>query len=1288
MISARSLNLLVASIAHSSVDHYAKYKGEKTPSLFDDDDKPSWIADGKRTNSSEWDESKHPRVEKGSNNGNGGQFTSLHQPSFAGMTLADTVGKVGAKPDYDKKLDALKERRDPDGIESNEKLPLFDQAKSSSPEKPYTPIKTIPLRERKSYAESLANGGMSETDLADHLIKRGVASVDAKKLASDVSKPAKPESGIVLPPKTVPNDQAKPGEQLGLFGEATKEPKPVAKPKVDDPTKAKQGGLFDTHGNPDQMDLFGDGVMDKSLVYKPESKPIAIANKQELTKALTDAIADFGEKIGGARKDKAMPLGPRPKKEKIVDDRPAWQKKYHVAEDANRSGEYFVVNNVTQQPFGPDDVGRSTSSFSSMLAKQLGKKGMKLSSFKNFSSKEDAEKAVAQIEVSRNHGVTLVRGKDGKPDSYAIFRRVTDKKTPIVKGGFSTYHEAEKFMMEKDPVSIIEHQFPDWEDHSYLDSVKRVGKEHRPGGKDVKPKDFQEAFNFRGGEFGKWQMNQDGQTSLNHAYDGLHDLADIIGLPPRAMSLNGKLAIGFGSRGTGGKHSAKAHYEPDKEVINLTKMKGAGSLAHEWFHALDHYMAQQVHGLDRKGKKTESLLSEHLPYGNEHKGRQEVVDAWRDLVNTMNSKTVDEKIQGDDKQLSKAKKTVSEVVDQLDEMLESNKRYNKRHKGLNEEQRKEWDAAKEKVKNLEVGPKTSIAALTDPDSKVWNSPSTFAPLQKLNELYKKATGRSFHTGDRNHGERIYWSIWRAQQEVDKIAKASEGETATRKRSTQFLDDSHALDKFRIGQYYAKDIEMAARAFQGYVYDKTEGVGKPSQYLNGKAHNKHYAGLITEDGDPFRPFPEGSEREALNAAFDKLFKTIKTQDREDEKGKHVELYSWVNSDDLAYDESDCELANDLYSALAGFVSVDCYDWNSRLHPRDNIGRFTQVREIADHPVLQRHHSLHIGNQDVGTRLQLSDYSKQYKNLIARASRISDSQDEETIWKNVDKKALQDLLARTNADDRKRKANGQTGLDSLFNANQVIPSTIAKRLSGGARFFDPEKLRGKWNEPAPPPQEPQQTAPSQPIQPEQPRETTHDGLSTRKRNEVNKAISDLVSDNPNVIEEFRPILINAWKQKVQEANDHNQAIRQITGTKTPQAMSALIRGARNKTLDPSEKRNFDIMVHSAETGPFGHLLRDRGEDGLLDFLSEGVKQQPDILDDDVAQLAVSMAGPSFFHGFDAGHAPSEWDAVPFSSNLVREFYKAMVSDIDWERYSIRNDHRTIQKLDRIGKSLEAN
>lgn len=82
---------------------------------------------------------------------------------------------------------------------------------------------------------------------------------------------------------------------------------------------------------------------------------------------------------------------------------------------------------------------------------------------------------------------------------------------------------------------------------------------------------------------------EDRRKALNECYDALMDLADVCGVSPKALSLDGKLGMAFGSRGSG---NANAHYEPGKVVINMTKTKGAGSLAHEWFHALDNYFAK------------------------------------------------------------------------------------------------------------------------------------------------------------------------------------------------------------------------------------------------------------------------------------------------------------------------------------------------------------------------------------------------------------------------------------------------------------------------------------------------------------------------------------------------------------------------------------------------------------------------------------------------------------------------------------------------------------------------
>ncbi len=122
---------------------------------------------------------------------------------------------------------------------------------------------------------------------------------------------------------------------------------------------------------------------------------------------------------------------------------------------------------------------------------------------------------------------------------------------------------------------------------------ERSGIDYR-NGKNVTSEEFGETFGFRGVEFGNWvsqgKGQKDRQGMLNAAYDALLDLAAVVGVPPKAISLNGSLGIAFGSRGKG-KYSA--HYETNNIVINLTKTKGAGSLAHEWFHALDNYFSRR-----------------------------------------------------------------------------------------------------------------------------------------------------------------------------------------------------------------------------------------------------------------------------------------------------------------------------------------------------------------------------------------------------------------------------------------------------------------------------------------------------------------------------------------------------------------------------------------------------------------------------------------------------------------------------------------------------------------------
>ena len=141
------------------------------------------------------------------------------------------------------------------------------------------------------------------------------------------------------------------------------------------------------------------------------------------------------------------------------------------------------------------------------------------------------------------------------------------------------------------------------------DNNPRIGIDHR-NGKNVTPDKFDSTFGFRGVQFGNWVEGGKRQDDLNNAFDGLMDLANLLNVPTKALSLNGELGLAFGARGRGGINAAMAHFEPGQIVINLTKKQGAGSLAHEWFHSLDNYFAR-MDKLDSGDKKSGEYMSEH-----------------------------------------------------------------------------------------------------------------------------------------------------------------------------------------------------------------------------------------------------------------------------------------------------------------------------------------------------------------------------------------------------------------------------------------------------------------------------------------------------------------------------------------------------------------------------------------------------------------------------------------------------------------------------------------------------
>lgn len=103
--------------------------------------------------------------------------------------------------------------------------------------------------------------------------------------------------------------------------------------------------------------------------------------------------------------------------------------------------------------------------------------------------------------------------------------------------------------------------------------------------------DVRRRFDFRSIEVGRWVTEAEKQRTGGLFYDALCDLMAILGGPEILISLRGSLALQYG---TGGQRGVAAHYVPASRTFALAKNAGPGSIAHEWFHAFDHYVASKA----------------------------------------------------------------------------------------------------------------------------------------------------------------------------------------------------------------------------------------------------------------------------------------------------------------------------------------------------------------------------------------------------------------------------------------------------------------------------------------------------------------------------------------------------------------------------------------------------------------------------------------------------------------------------------------------------------------------
>lgn len=381
-----------------------------------------------------------------------------------------------------------------------------------------------------------------------------------------------------------------------------------------------------------------------------------------------------------------------------------------------------------------------------------------------------------------------------------------------------------------------------------LAQASRTGPDWRQG-KDVTAQEIVDRFGFRGVNLGEYvKAKQDvAQVHLNHVFDAFSDLADLLGVPPRAMSLNGTLGVAIGAQGSG---KALAHFVPGVNEINITRDSGAGALAHEFGHALDHYFATQ-HGRATSMAKR-PYLSAVVSGLRENGGvRPEVIEAMKLVMKTINSRPM----------------TEAEARKYMEDQRARNERYLDR-----------W------VKEFSANRGADPAALAATAAKLKRGDvgeANGSDVETNIAEFIRAAGLKPGNSTTANAVMIAYRLRDLADEAGFLANHIP------QVDTNYSKVSGAMDSKKTGEgYWGTPWEKFARAFETFVMDALKERQRQSLYLSGLVDSSSWREWSESTGKAI-PYPEGDERLAMQQAFQTLADTIQT--REDDAG-NVAMFS--------------------------------------------------------------------------------------------------------------------------------------------------------------------------------------------------------------------------------------------------------------------------------------------------------------------------------------------------------------------------------------------------------------
>jgi hypothetical protein len=402
--------------------------------------------------------------------------------------------------------------------------------------------------------------------------------------------------------------------------------------------------------------------------------------------------------------------------------------------------------------------------------------------------------------------------------------------------------------------------------------VNRVNSEPLPD--EASSDRIQGDFGLVGVQYGEeeYMTQADREHHTKQLEASMHNFANVVGAPPKAMALDGKLAIAIGARGRG---KASAHYEQAHKIINLTKFNGGGTLAHEWGHALDNVLGERF-GL-RYVPKAGIYLSHMADYtdGEFEAVPEPIRRAIGDFVDVLrkggDNPEVKDRRRAELKELRASRQSNVTSANAMLAVMSDLKRRVDPSKipsmvKARQERLKEYKAELKGRK----GAHKRLAA----KSKA-NGTGTMAYLKRAGDIgalarqiekYEAATveiqsgGRTVREGDSAKYDQLS-AEHSARVAIDKDYSKKERVLVKTIDSgmSEYMANSLEAGK----QYWGSDREMFARAFETFIFDKMAESGMKDTYL------------ASNNGDhPL--YPQGDERKQFNTAIQNLLDAVKAE----------------------------------------------------------------------------------------------------------------------------------------------------------------------------------------------------------------------------------------------------------------------------------------------------------------------------------------------------------------------------------------------------------------------------